>query len=535
MPIVVRCMKCGAEYPVKEKHAGKQFKCRHPGCDSVVTVPGVDEAGAAQQREQAPSSAVSATPPIAAVAPPGPRPVSPVDSVTCGHCGGLVASSPEFAGRVVQCPHCRGQIQMPGRPLVTAEAVQTAVIVEPLHAPAPSEPFGTFDAPRIHAPTKVCLFCAQLIQSEAIKCPHCGEILDAELRSARLMVEAQGDGIGLISIVCAALALTGTLAGLLCFLYGTLIGIPLAITGLILAVFATKYKKPALILNFIALLPAALLALVIAFVVLQAAKQANGPAAQPKQQGAPKASPKGPTELELADRLFAGGKREEAVRKYKSLFAFANNEEQTKMLKKIVEFEVAMNDLKEAKRWVEQGLDLGLSVAYSTPGTTKLLAQVQAERDQRAALAKKEREAEEARLKAEAAAKQDREREARAKKILADLGAGSAKTRREAIEAVDDLGDHVKLVAPALVAALADKDDRDAAFKALVGIGKPALPDLIKGLDHKNTFVRMYSARALGQLGPEASDAVPALTRALSDPVVNVRDWAKDALKKIKG
>jgi HEAT repeat protein len=72
---------------------------------------------------------------------------------------------------------------------------------------------------------------------------------------------------------------------------------------------------------------------------------------------------------------------------------------------------------------------------------------------------------------------------------------------------VGDLGAHVKLVV-----ALADKHDRDAAFKALAGIGKAALPDLIKGLDHKSSFVRIFWAHALGQLGPEAGKAVLGLT-----------------------
>jgi hypothetical protein len=261
----------------------------------------------------------------------------------------------------------------------------------------------------------------------------------------------------------------------------------------------------------------------------------NQPVAKGKDAGKkngedtpPKNKIKAPSELELADRLFADGKREEAVQKYKALFAFANKDEQAEMLGKIVEFEAARGDLTEAKRWVETGLDHGLAPGYSTPAATELLAQVQAEWDQRAALAKKQSEA-------EAADKKNQEREARAKKILADLRSVSAKTRQEAIKAATDLGEHGKQVAPALVAALADKGDRDAAFNALVGIGKLAVPDLIKGLDNKNLFVRLWSAHALGRIGPDASDAVPMLReRALSDSSVNVREAAQAALAKVR-
>jgi HEAT repeat protein len=235
-----------------------------------------------------------------------------------------------------------------------------------------------------------------------------------------------------------------------------------------------------------------------------------------------------PSELELVDRLFADGKHEEAVQKYKAMFALGKRDKQAEMLRRIVEFEAARGDLKEARRWIEQGLDFGLAPAYSTPGATKLLAQVQADRNQRAALAKQQ-------IEAEAAAKKSQERKTRAQKILADLRSNSATTRQEAMKAAIDLGDHGTQVAPALVAALAEKDDRQAAFLALIDIGKLAVPDLTKGLGNKNQFVRLWSAHALGRIGPDASEAVPALReRARSDTSVSVRDAAQAALAKVR-
>jgi hypothetical protein len=230
------------------------------------------------------------------------------------------------------------------------------------------------------------------------------------------------------------------------------------------------------------------------------------------------------TELQRADRLFAEGERTEAVRKYKSLFAFAKTDEQTEMLRRIVEFELAKGDPKEARRWVVTGLDRGLAPTYSTPGAADLLAMVQAERDQKEAAAKKDRETEEV-----------RQRDERAKRIATDLRSDIPKTRRAAIKAAGELGEQGNQVAARLVAILADKDDRDTAFDALVRIGKPAVPDLIKGLDNKNQFVRLWSAHALGRIGADASDAVPMLMeRSRSDASINVRDGAKAALVKIR-
>lgn len=230
------------------------------------------------------------------------------------------------------------------------------------------------------------------------------------------------------------------------------------------------------------------------------------------------------TELQRADQLFAKGERADAVRRYKGLFAFAKSDEQTEMLRRIVEYEVAKGDPKEARRWIETGLDRGLAPSYSTPGAADLLANVQAERDQKAAAAKKDREAEVV-----------RQRDARVNRIAADLRSDIPKTRRAAIKAAGELGEHGKAVAARLVAILADKEYRDAAFEALVHVGKAAVPELIKGLDNKNQFVRLWSAHALGRIGPAASDATPVLReRARSDASINVRDAAQAALAKIR-
>jgi HEAT repeat protein len=60
----------------------------------------------------------------------------------------------------------------------------------------------------------------------------------------------------------------------------------------------------------------------------------------------------------------------------------------------------------------------------------------------------------------------------------------------------------------------------------------PAVATLIEGLT-KEPLVRQYSALALGEIGPEAREAVPALIAALQDPEWAVRRQAALALGQI--
>jgi len=60
-----------------------------------------------------------------------------------------------------------------------------------------------------------------------------------------------------------------------------------------------------------------------------------------------------------------------------------------------------------------------------------------------------------------------------------------------------------------------------------------AIPVLVKALDHERSGVRAGAARALGEIGPEASAAVPALVEALGDKDDWARSDAAEALLKI--
>jgi len=79
-------------------------------------------------------------------------------------------------------------------------------------------------------------------------------------------------------------------------------------------------------------------------------------------------------------------------------------------------------------------------------------------------------------------------------------------------------------------------DARDAAASALGNIGpdaREAVPALVTALNDSKRDVRYEAAWALGNIGPDARDAVPALVTALNDPDAAIRRNAAEALSKI--
>jgi HEAT repeat protein len=66
-------------------------------------------------------------------------------------------------------------------------------------------------------------------------------------------------------------------------------------------------------------------------------------------------------------------------------------------------------------------------------------------------------------------------------------------------------------------------------------LASAALPVLTKLVTAKDEILRVQAAGALGDLGPEARDAVPLLKKMLDDPHEDVRKTAADALAKIQG
>jgi len=63
---------------------------------------------------------------------------------------------------------------------------------------------------------------------------------------------------------------------------------------------------------------------------------------------------------------------------------------------------------------------------------------------------------------------------------------------------------------------------------------KDAVPALLKLIHDSDEGPRNTSCMALGDIGPEARDALPALRNALNDPNKDVRRFAKQAIEKIQ-
>jgi len=87
-------------------------------------------------------------------------------------------------------------------------------------------------------------------------------------------------------------------------------------------------------------------------------------------------------------------------------------------------------------------------------------------------------------------------------------------------EALDALAGVGPAAVPRLIAALKREKVRPYAVYMLGQIGaasKPAVAELVKLLDDKNADVRHETAIALAKIGPNAKEAVPALTKALEE------------------
>jgi HEAT repeat protein len=104
--------------------------------------------------------------------------------------------------------------------------------------------------------------------------------------------------------------------------------------------------------------------------------------------------------------------------------------------------------------------------------------------------------------------------------------------RRGAIVALGQIGPGAKDAVPALILALDDDNAsvRSATAEALGKIGQEAVPALIKAVDADRPRIRVGALQALGFAGPAAHAAIPKLISTLSDPEVR-----KEAIRALAG
>jgi HEAT repeat protein len=114
--------------------------------------------------------------------------------------------------------------------------------------------------------------------------------------------------------------------------------------------------------------------------------------------------------------------------------------------------------------------------------------------------------------------------------------------RRDAAALIGDFGAAAKDSVPALIASLKDPDGgvRSAAAWAIARITggqatQKAIDVMIAALKDKEPRARQDAARLLGDVGPDARSAIPALNEAMEDPNDEVRKAATDALGKVQG
>ena len=110
--------------------------------------------------------------------------------------------------------------------------------------------------------------------------------------------------------------------------------------------------------------------------------------------------------------------------------------------------------------------------------------------------------------------------------------------RQQSAMALGRIGQPAKIAVPALAKTMRQKntfqDLGQYSADALSRIGKAAVPYLIQALKDEISEVRFAAVGALGQIGPDARDAIQPLIEALEDKNLLYREAAEDALEKIQ-
>lgn len=115
------------------------------------------------------------------------------------------------------------------------------------------------------------------------------------------------------------------------------------------------------------------------------------------------------------------------------------------------------------------------------------------------------------------------------------LRKGTRQKRLWAARELRDCGRAARKAIPDLIRVLGDPeaDVREAVAMTLAGFGKPSVEPLIGALRQKDNEAVITASKTLGKLGPDATAAVPALTKLLTDKVPLVAAAAARALGDI--
>jgi HEAT repeat protein len=120
--------------------------------------------------------------------------------------------------------------------------------------------------------------------------------------------------------------------------------------------------------------------------------------------------------------------------------------------------------------------------------------------------------------------------------LAAALRAGDPGLRAVAVKSLARVASREPEALQALSEVLADTSwpERWRAARTLRHFGAGAVPALLAGLSSPDETVRLESALALAEIGPEAESARDALTRAAGDENAEVRRAAEKALRRIR-
>jgi HEAT repeat protein len=103
----------------------------------------------------------------------------------------------------------------------------------------------------------------------------------------------------------------------------------------------------------------------------------------------------------------------------------------------------------------------------------------------------------------------------------------------QALATLGEFGPHAAAALPALLSAIWTGDVRRRAMAgvALARLGPTAVPSLVQSLSHPSADVRAKAAHILGKIGPAAAEAVSPLKALLNDRDEGVKQEAAEALR----